>query len=881
MSWWHRLWRRSKLEDQLEKELRFHMEQHTADLIAQGHAPEEARRQVRLAIGGPEQVKEQCRDARGTRWLEDLWQDIRYALRALRQRPGFAVVALSTLALGTGAVTVMFTVINGVLLKPMPYPHPERLVNVDEQTKGITDYRWGDRWAFAYPNFLDCQRESRSLDLMAWRYGGGTVSGVGEPEYVDGLQVSSNVFSALGVKLFLGRSFLPEEDRRGAAPVIIISYALWQRRFAGNPSAIGMPLVFGGTSYTVIGVVPADFRSRDADVYTPLGQNPGRFMQNREAHPGIRVWARLREGVALAAAQGELDAIGRHLAEQYPKSNAGRGFVVEPLRPNVGNVRSTLWLLLGAVSLVSLIACTNVASLLLARAVSRQRELAMRVALGAGRGRLVRQCLTESVVLALAGGALGILLAAIGIQPFVVLWPGSLPRADYVRLDWHVLFFAVGVSIVSGLLLGLAPALRAPSRELEQTLRAGARTILGNSRRLHTSFVSSEIAIAVVLLVSAGMLGRTLLRLSSLDPGVNIRNVLAARMAISPAVLTEPARIRSTWEDVLDRARAVPGVLAVAMVDTVPMREGDNQLGYWTAPPAPPRAQMPLALANSVTPDYLKVMGIPLRRGRFFDARDRKGSEFVIVIDDVMAQHVFGGQDPVGKRLWSQLVPEPMRIVGVVGHVRQWGLAADDQAPVRDQFYYPFAQVPDEYLRRWSELMSIAVRTGDAPLNFLEPLRRQLRGAAGDQVLYQVRTMEQLASATVARQRFLLVLFGVFAGLALLLAGIGIYGVLAYLTNQRVPEIGVRIALGANNRDVMGMVMRQSLGMILVGVGAGLLAAFAVGRVLQRLVEGMQPNTPSTFAIMIPVLLFAALFASFLPARRASRVDPVRALRQE
>ena len=881
MTWWHRLMHRRQMEDQLEKELRFHLDQHTADLIARGLTPQEAERQARLALGGPEQVKEQCRDARGTRWLDDLWQDFRYAVRTLRQRPGFAAVALLTLALGAGATTVMFTVINGVLLKPLPYPEPGRLFQVDEQTKGITDYRWGDRWAFAYPNFLDCRAESRSLVLAAWRYAGGTISGSGEPEYVDGLEISANLFSVLGVPLALGRAFLTEEDRPGAQPVIIISDGLWQRRFGRSPAAISMPLVFEGKPHTVVGITPAGFRLQDTDVFTPIGQNTLRFMQNREAHPGISVWARLRPGVTLAAAQAELTLIGRRLAEQYPKSNAGRGFIAEPLRANVGDVRSTLWLLLGAVSLVLLIACANVASLLLARAVSRQRELAMRVALGAGRGRLIRQCLTESAVLGVSGGALGVLLAAFGVRPFVALWPGSLPRADEVHLDWHVLLFAVSVSLLSGLLFGLAPALRAPARELEQSIRAGARTVAGSSRRLHGAFVISEISLAVVLLVSAGMLGRTLLKLSSVDPGLNIRNVLTARMALSPGVLRDPARTRAAWQDVLDRAHRVPGVESIAMVDTVPMREGNNQLGYWTAPPEPPRSQKPLALANSVTPDYLKVMGVALLRGRFFDQHDRIGNQPVVVLDEVMAKHAFGQEDPIGKRLWTDLVPEPMRVVGVVRHVRYWGLAGDDQAQVRDQFYYPFAQVPDPYLRRWSELMSIAVRTGVEPLSMVESLRHEVRGATGDQVLYEVRTMEQLARATLARQRFLLLLFGVFAGLALLLACVGIYGVLAYLTGQRVPEIGVRMALGATAGDVMRLVLGESFGMILVGVGLGVGATLAAGRLLMRLVEGVRPTEPLTLVVMIIVLVTAALFASFLPARRASRVDPMTALRQE
>lgn len=880
MSFFHRLFHRKQLEQQLEKELWFHLDQYTDDLIAHGHDPEDARRQARLALGGPEQVKEKCRDARGTRWLEDLWQDFRYALRTLQQRPGFAAVALLTLALGTGATTVMFTVINGVLLKPVPYSDPDRLAALQEQTDWSTQF--GNLWSFTYPDFVDCKRESRSLDVAARRFNGGIISAPGQAEYIDAREISSNFLSVLGVSPFRGRTFLAEEDRLGAAPVAIISYGLWQSRFGGSPAALGEPLVFEGKSYTVAGILPAGFRlsGEEPDLYTLLGQDPSPRLQNRELH-GIHVWARLRPGVMLSEARAELAAIGRRLSEQYPKSNKGRIFVADPLRPNVGNVRSTLWLLLGAVSLVLLIACVNVASLLLARAVSRQRELAMRVALGAGRGRLVRQCLTESAVLALAGGLLGIVLAALGLRPFVLYWPGSLPRAEEVHLDWPVLLFALATSLASGLLFGLAPALRAPAREVEQTLRAGARTMTGSSRRLHGSFVISEIALAVVLLVCAGMFGRTLLHLSSLDPGLNIHNVLVTRTALPSATLANTARTRAAWQDVLDRARHLPGVQSAAIVDTVPLREGNNQLGYWTSPDLPPLNEQPLALATSVTPNYSDVMGLTLRRGRFFNDQDRQGSERVVVVDEVLAQAAFGPQDPIGKHLWITMGSDPVRIVGVVGHVRYWGLAGDDQARVRAQLYYPFAQLPDENVRRWSELMSIAVRTRIDPLNMVEPLRQAVRGPANDQVIYEVRTMEQLARESLAQQRFLLLLFGIFAALALLLACIGVYGVLAYLTSQRVPEIGTRMALGATAGDVMRMVLRQSLGMIFLGVGVGLSAAIAAATLLRRVVDGMQPTEVSTVAMMISILVIAALLASFIPARRASRVDPLKALRQD
>ncbi|HEV2386106.1 MAG TPA: ABC transporter permease [Candidatus Acidoferrales bacterium] len=909
MSWWGRLWRRRKMEQQLEKELRFHIEEHAADLIARGVDPAEARRQARLAMGGPEQVKELCRDARGTRWLEDLLQDARYALRIFRNNPGFTAVALLTLALGAGATTVMFAVINGVLLKPLPYPQPARLVAVFGHSATWNAAVFGEQ-KLAYLDFLDCQRQSRSLDMAGSVFDGGTVSEPGEPEYVDLREISPDLFSVLRVKLALGRSFLPAEDRIGATPVMIVGYGFWQRHFAGKPEAIGASVTLDQKRYTVVGIAPAGFRlyGEEADVYTPLGQDEVGYLRNRQAHP-VGVIARLRPGATLPQAQAELELIAQHLAAEYSDTNAGRTFRVQPLHPDVGDAGATLWLLLGAVSLVLLIACANVASLLLARAVSRERELAMRAALGASRGRLARQCITESAELGLAGSALGILLAAAGIRPFVAFWPGSLPRAEQVHLDWRVLLFALSVGLVGGFLFGLAPALRVPSRELERTLRSGARTVTGGSRRLHAAFVISELALAVVLLASAGILGRTLLRLASVNPGVDVRNVLTARVALSPDVLANPARIPAAWQDLLERARRVPGVHSVATVDTVPMRTGDNPLGYWTTPAVPPENKRPMALSSSASPDYLKVMRIPLLAGRFFNEEDRLGSQPAIVIDEVMARQAFGNQPALGKRLWLPDMPcvrpapqpppgsgaagaagagetsvpcsNPFTVVGVVGHVRYWGLAGDDQAQLRAQFYYPFAQVPARFLPRWSQLMSIAIRTDVPPLGLVEGLRHELRGATGDQVLYAVHTLEQLASDSLAEQRFLLLLLGIFAALALLLACVGIYGVLAYLNGQRMPEFGLRMALGATAGDVLRLVLRQSVKMVLIAVAIGLFAAMAAGRLLERLVAGVQSLEPLTLAMMIAVLLVAALLASFLPARRASRIDPMQALRQE
>ncbi len=879
MSWWVRFLRRKRMEDQLAKELDFHLDQHAADLMARGRSPEQARREARLALGGADQVKEQCRDARGTRWLEDLLQDSRYALRALRQHPGFAAVAILTLALGIGATTVMFTVINGVLLKPLAFPEPGRLVILHRQTE-----RYGEQWGMSYPNFLDCARASRTLaPIAAWGYGGGVLSGAGQAEYVDGAAVSRDLFSVYGIPLARGRAFLADEDRRGGRPVAIIGYGLWQRRFGGRDSALGAAFDFDGKTYTVVGIAPPGFQlDGQADVFTPLGQNTEPRMQNREAQ-FLHVVARVRKGLTQGQAQAELDLIARHLAEQYPEANKGVAIAVRPLSQDlVGDIRSTLWLLLGAVGVVLLIACVNVASLLVARAVSRERELAMRVALGAGRGRLVRQCLTESSVLGILGGALGVALASIGLRPFILFWPGSLPRAEEIHLDWRVLLFALAASLGSGLAFGLAPALQAPARHLEQMLRAGARTVVGRARRLHSGFVMSEIALAVVLLAAAGILGRAVLRLASLDPGFDTHNVLTAHVAISPGVLESPVRMRTAWRDILDRSRRFPGVRSAALSDIIPMRVGQNALGYWTTPAPPPPDRMPIALASCVTPDYLKVMGIALRRGRFFDDRDRFGSEPVIVIDEVLAAHAFPHRDAIGQGLTIQAMsPRPIRVVGVVAHVRHWGLADDDQSQVRDQIYYPFAQIPDSLMRLFSSFMSLAVRTSVPPLTIADPLGHDLRGAAGDQTLYEVRSMEQLAAASLDRQRFLMTLFGVFAGLALLLASIGIYGVLAYVTSQRRAEIGVRMALGADRRQVVRMVLRQSLRMILPGAAIGVVAALGAARLLQRLVAGVRAAEPVTIVLVVLVLLAAALAASFLPARRASRIDPLSALRAE
>jgi predicted permease len=877
MSWWSRLLRRSHMEGQLQKELQFHLNEHENALTSRGHSPEQARREARVALGGPEQVKEKCRDARGTRWAEEVLQDSLYALRAFRQKPGFLVITLLILALGIGATTVMFAVVNSVLLRPLPYRDADRLVRL----KGF-EKDFGEFWGFSYPDLRELQHEMRQMTIAGWTFSSGSMTAPGEPVHIDGRQISTELLPVLGVVPACGRTFRAYEDRPGARPVAMISYALWQRRFTSDRAVSGKELTFDGKAYEVVGVLPANFQlSGEADVYTPIGQSTDPRMQNRDAH-FIQVIGRVAPGVALDQVQAELLLISRHLARAYPKSNAGLTMRIHPLLEEmVSDVRGTLWLLLGAIGLVLLIACVNIASLVLTRSISRERELALRAALGASRNRLVRQSMTESAVLGLCGGLLGALVAAVSVRPFVALWPGGLPRADEIHMDWRVLCFGVAVSLLCGLFFGLIPALRVPSRRLEQTLRAGGRTLGTKARPLHSWFVISEIALALILLVSAGMLGHTVLTLSSVSPGFNPRNVLTARFAISPQALDNPAHIRAAWRDVLARARRLPDVEFVALADVIPMREGENVGPYrTTANPLPPNEE-PFALGSSVTPDYLKVMRIPLLHGRFFNEYDREGSKPVMVIDEDLARHAFGRTDVVGQHIWPWDGPVPVEIVGVVGHVRHWGLAGDDESRVHDQMYYPFGQVSGRMLHFFSSVMSIAVRTRSSPLQIVGPLRQQLHGDSGDQTLYEVRTMEELVAASLSRQRFLSVLFSIFAGLALLLACTGVYGVLAYLTGQRTSEIGVRMAVGASVGDVMRLVLRQSLKMTLAGVGLGVLGAVAAGQILHHLVQGMRGLNGTTFALMTSLLLLAAFLASFVPARRASIIDPVRALRQE
>jgi predicted permease len=870
---------RPRHEERLAQELEFHLDQHARDLVARGHDPAEARRLARLELGGVEQVKEECRDARGFRWLKDAWYDARDVSRLIRHAPGFAAVVLLTLALGTAGPTVMFSVISGVLLRPLPFAQPDRLVRVVGESQEWNAAVYGDQ-NLANLDMRDLQRDSRTLQIAGSLWDTATMSAPGEAEHLVHVSITANLFAVLGLRVVHGREFTAEEDRAGADAVAILSDAFWRRRFGASDAALGTPILLDGQPRTIVGIAPAALQLGDgADVYTPLGQNTLPMLARRGPHP-IQTVGRLAPSATIEEAGTELSQLAARLTELYPGTNKDRTFATRPLRPNTGGAGPMLWLLFGGVSLVLLVACTNVASLLLARAISRDRELALRVALGAGRARLVRQCLVESALLAVGGGALGVALAAIGIGPFVALWPGDLPRAANVQMDWSVLVFSLTVSVGCGLLVGLAPALRAPITNVDATLRAGSRTVAGGARRLHTGLVVAEIALAMVLLAGAGALGRTLLHAWAQHPGLDVQDVLIARAAVSPAAFKDPALTREAWRTLLENARTVPGVSAIAMADTVPMRSGNNQVGYRLSSAPVPEKDQPITLATCVTPEYFNVAGLSLQRGRWLTEHDRKGGQNVVVIDDVMARQAFAGRDPLGQLLWIGL-DDPVTVVGVVGHVRHWGLAGDDRADVRAQVYYPFDQLPDPLVRRWSQLMSIAVRAspGVDLQSLVQPLQRAVRGEANDQVLYEVRTLDELAGASVATQRFLLVLFGVFAALAVGLAAIGLYGVLAYATSRRRPELAVRMALGASARQVAWTVFRQSLTIACAGAAIGLTLAYGAQQILNRSVEGMQSVGVPALTMTVGMLMLTALIASAVPAFRASRVDPAGVLK--
>ncbi len=877
MNWLGRLVHKKRLEGQLQKELQEHLERQIADFMRAGLSDQDARRKALLQFGGVEQVKEQCRDARRTRWAESTLQDLRFAARTLRKSPGFAIAAICTLALGIGANTAIFSVINGVILRPLPYRDPGRLVAVEEQL-----HHSGENFAFSYPDFLDVQRASTSFQsIAAYRNSGLNVTSPGEPAYVHSRQVSAGFLAVLGVNPVLGREFRPEEDQRDAAPVAMIGYSLWQERFGGNPKAIGARLMGSGNAYTIIGILPANFRfNGDRQVLTPIGQNDTIATQKRDMYSGIEAVARLKPGVTVDRANSELKAIGIRLAREYPETNSRMTFGAEPLKRQViGDIGPTLFLLAGAVGLVLLIACANVANLFLARSLSRTREFSIRAALGAGRGRMVRQLLTESVLLGLIGGTAGVLLAGAATGWALRHLPDWLPRTQDVHVDGRVLLFAVAISVITGIIFGLVPAIR-DRFDVETALRQGSRGTSPGVRRLQSSFVVAELALALVLLTGSGLMMRTILQLWAVNPGFDPHNLLTMTVTVSPQAIRSPALMRTAWKQSLERVRSTPGVQAAALDSVVPMSSDTQSVAYWTSAETTPPKNAPTAWTYTPSPGYLRTMKIPLLRGRFFTEQDRVGSQPVVVIDETLAKRVFPGQDPVGKALSIQLMGR-VRIIGVVGAIKHQSLDEDASAPPEPALYVPFLQFPDEFMALTTNGMNLLVRTSTSPISVIQAVKQSVLGPTRDQPVRDIATMEQMMGDSMARRRGMLFLLAIFAGVALALASIGIYSVISYATSRRVQEIGVRMALGAQPIQVVRLFMTQGLRMALIGIAAGIAASFALMRLMIKLLYGVSPADPITFSAVALLLCVIACAAIYVPARRAARVDPMIALRYE
>jgi len=878
-------------EAEIVEELAQHAEDRYRELEAGGNTEAEACRITLEEIGGHELLARELEAVEGTgapepivlgarnkgRLLTGLGQDLRYGFRTLRKSPGFAAIAMLALALGIGANTAIFSVVNGVLLRPLSYPDPDKLLNVFETTSEFSQA------SVAYPNYLDWRRGSRSFtDMGIYRGDDFNFTGSGEPEQVAGEYVSASVFPTLGVTPFLGRRFLPEEDRQGAVCAVMLSYGFWKQRFAADPNILGRSLTLNAVNCAVVGVLPLDFRFSGARVYMPIEQMSSVELRTRENHPGLRVVGRLKPGVTILAAQAEIVSICNALSRQYPASNAGHGAEVVRMKDGmVGNIRSTLLLLVGAVGFVLIIACANVANLLLARSTARGREFAIRAALGADRGRVVRQLLTESVLLSLGGAAIGLLIARWGTSVVLAAAPGSLPRSQEIGIDPYVLLFTLAVSILTGVLFGLAPAFHSANANSQESLKEGSRGAGGGRHRAESVFVVVEVGLAVILLVGAGLMIQSIWRLWQVDPGFNTRNVLTTKFALSPKAMASPTAIRLSYQQLLERTAAIPGVQSAAITSVVPLGENDSEIPFWPgAGPQPPQDRMTSSMFYIVTPDYPSVMQIPLRRGRFFTDRDTLASAPVVVIDDVLARHIFPGQDPVGRQI-SLMVIGQVQIVGVVGHAKHWGLDSDDTNKIRDQIYFPCWQVPDKFLSEAVTGLTLVLRTGPEPTSLVNAVRTQVAGPTRDQPIYDVRTMEQIISASLAERRFTMLLLIIFAATALLLSAVGIYGVMSYAVTRRTHELGIRAALGASRREIVGLVLRQGMKLAAIGLAAGLVAAVALTRFMADLLYGVRPADPATLIAVTLLLGGIALLACYIPAQRATAVDPVVALRCE
>jgi putative ABC transport system permease protein len=877
-SWVRAMLGRARMESDMDAELRFHMQAYAEDLQRQGVARDEAMRRAHIEFGGVERLKEECRDARGVSFAETLLQDLRYGARALRKSPGFTAIAVLTLGLGIGANTAIFSVVNAILLHPLAYKDADRLVTI------LID----PAAPVSAANYVDWREQSHSFEGMAAaEYWSPNLTGVDQPENIRGHKITYDLFPLLGSQPLLGRLFTEQDDRAGSEHQVILSYRLWQRRFSQDRNVIGKVIRLNGDAYSIVGVMPRDFQfapfwATHAELWVPIAF--GDRVHNRAGN-SLRVFGRLKPGATLAQARAEIATITAHLEKQYPGTN--QNVVVTPLKEQVvGKVEAPLLVLLGAVGFVLLMACANVAHMLLARAASRQKEIAVRAALGAGRIRVVRQFLTENLLLAGIGGALGLLLAFWGTRALVALSPESIPRAETVTLDGWVVLFLLGLTVLTSIGFGLAPALQASAVNLSDTLKeTGRGSSDGMQRnRLRSFLVASEFALALMLLIGAGLMVRSFFALQSVDPGFNPHNVLS--MVVSVAGSNEAAigNREVFYRQLLERVRAIPGVESVAGINHLPLA-GD----LWGWPfaiegrPKPRAGDSPGGIYRIATPGYFATMRILLLRGRDIAEADTETAPGVVLINEKAAHSFWPGQDPIGKRISfdadTTVMPTWLTIVGVVKDAKQgdWAAKPDEEVYLAAFQNKQFLGAPESH----SSYITLVVRTTGDPAALTQALKDTVWSFDRNLPISQVVTMDAVVAAANAQPRFEMMLLGIFATVALLLAAVGIYGVMSYAVSRRTHEIGIRVSLGANPADVVLLVVRQGMLLALIGSVAGIIGALGLSRLMKSLLYGVKPIDPLIFGGVTILLLVVAMAASYLPARRAMRVDPMIALRYE
>jgi putative ABC transport system permease protein len=871
------LFRRAQVEQELNEELHYHIERQIEGHISKGMTEEEARYAALRAMGGLEQRKEECRDMRRVRLIENLIQDLRYGLRTLRRSPGFTAVAMLTLALGIGANTAIFSMLEGVVLAPLPYREAERLVAL-LQTRPDNP-----RGSVSGPDFQDWQRDARSFEQMVgMKWLSSDLTNPGVPERIAGREISSGIFSMLGVNLSLGREFSSEEDRRGGNPVVIISNRLWQDRFGGSRDALGRSVTLDGIDRTIVGVLTSNFEFwGEADFYTPIRQNNLPFMDDRTVHSGIFCIARLKPGATIDQAKSEMTTIQNSLNRLYPSTNRGLGANVVPLKEIiVWDADETLLLLMGTVGLVLLIACANIASLLLARAEARSAEFAIRMALGANRMRLASQLITESMLISVGGGVLGLAIAKWAVIPSLVAVPLNLPRSTNIGVNMSVLLFTFGLTIVVGVLFGLAPLMKSSNPNLQGSLKEGGRGVSKGRHNVQRSLVIAQMAMTLVLLTGAMLLFRTVRHLWAVDPGFNSQRIITFKVGISPAMKKTASSWRTAYQQLTERIQQIPGVQAAAFTLLVPLSLGGNSAPFWVGPKETTSPiEAPSLQLNWTGPEYLKTMEIPLLRGRFLTLQDTLQSEKVIVIDSILAQTYFPDKDPLGQiitiNIWGAA-----RIVGVVGHVR----LAGEENRTRNQAYTSVYQLQDDWVPVMYPGLNMVVRAKVDGAALLPAIRDVVYGTGEKQPVYDIHTLQEVLAESITWQRLHMFLLGAFALLALLLAAVGTYGVITYMTAERTHEIGVRMALGADRWNILRMVVGGGLRLALIGTAIGVVAALILGRILSsfsHLLYGVRPWDPLTLIAISLVLIGTTFLACYLPARRAAGIDPMIALRHE